>query len=98
MAYKLGQKLIHIGKMAGKPPIAYVVGEPDGYIIFLSDGPDGKNRFPVHQAKIKKEWKDAGRQKRKAKGSPEKLTGKQGNMFPQPKTVREIWRDKMIKK
>lgn len=71
--------------MAGKPAIAFVVGDPDGYIVFLSDKLTGGDRFPVHQAKMEKEWKDASKQKKKKQGSPEKLTGKQSGLFPEKK-------------
>lgn len=97
MAYHLGQKLIHIGKMAGKPAIAFVVGDPDGYIVFLSDKLVGGDRFPVHQAKMEKEWKEASKQKKRSKGSPEKLTGKQSGLFPEKKKIIEVWRANNLK-
>lgn len=97
MNYYIGQKLIHIGKMIGKPVIAYVVGDPDGYIVFLSDKLTGGKHFPVHQAKMSKEWKDASKQKKRGKGSPEKLTGKQGELFSKNKRIIDVWREQNLK-
>jgi hypothetical protein len=94
---KKGDKLIHIGKMSGKPPIAYLMSDPDGHIIFVSDKPKDGKMIAVHAVKFEKEWKLATKQKKKSKGSPEILTGKQTGIFAQPKTVREMWREQMIK-
>jgi hypothetical protein len=96
--YRIGQKMIHIGRMAGKPPIAYIVGEPGGYLIIMSASEDGSDPFFVHRAKMKNNWKDARAQKRKSKGGPVALTGRQDNLFPEPKTVRELWREKTMSK
>lgn len=94
--YFIGQKMIHVGKMAGKPAIAYIVGDPYGYLIRMSEHLDGRNPFFIHRAKIEKEWKDAKKQSKKGRNSPSKLVGKQVSMFPKEKTVREIWREKNI--
>lgn len=87
--------MIHIGRMAGKPPIAYIAGDPNGYLIPMSASKDGSNPFFVHAAKMKRNWKDARKQK-KCKAGPEKLAGIQNTLFPEPKTVREGWREKTI--
>ncbi len=92
-----GQKMIRIGNQVGKPPVAYIMSDPNGLHIFLSDKLEGGKRFPVHIDKINKLWKPAKVQKRKSKGSPEELTGKQSKIFPESKTVREMWRDKTLK-
>jgi hypothetical protein len=96
--YKIGQKMIHIGKMAGKPAIAYIAGDPNGYLVPMSASKDGKDVFFVHSAKMKRAWRDAKVQKRKSTGGPEVLAGIQNNLFPEPKTVRQIWREQTIRK
>lgn len=95
--YRIGQKMIHIGRMAGKPPIAYIVGDPTGYLIPMSAHKDGSEPFFVHSAKMKRNWREAKAEKRRSDG-PESLAGVQHNLFPEPKTAREVWREMTMKK
>lgn len=97
MELSKGQKMIRKGIQRGKPPIAYIVSDPNGLHIFLSNKLKGGNHFAVHSDKIHTLWKPASIQKKRCTGSPEELTGKQGTIFPKKRTVREIWRDKTIK-
>lgn len=82
MYYK-GQKLLRIGKQAGKPEEVFVI-DADGYLIKLSASEDGKDSFFCHEAKMKSNWR------------PAKI-GVQGEMFNLPdKTVRGQWRKQYL--